>query len=141
MDRQSNHLQVLYIADAGLNWPLCSECGDMFIDFFSSNEHQFYHHSNLIAEISPFLKSKSQILGTYFHINGSKSMANLLHEFPEACEDNFNLQLFQQNLLQLGYHFSAQSAVGCTVHSGNNWCFGFHADGEELSLLAYLAEK
>jgi DNA-binding transcriptional MerR regulator len=140
IDRQGFEVDILYLADDSTNWPLKPACIDVFLDFFSYNEHQFYRHTSLAAEINPYLAENAYMLGTYFYfVNGHKSMRKLLAEYPEASKENFNIKIFQRELAQHGYNILEENHLGYTVDSGEKWCFDFHITGEEMHLMPYLA--
>lgn len=140
IDRQGFEVDILYLADDSTKWPLKQHSVDIFLDFFSANEHQFYRQTALAAEISPYLARGAHMLGTYFYLlNGVKSMRNLLADYPEASKDNFNLKIFLRELEEHGFSLIEKNNIGFTSSSGENWCFGFHAEGEEMHLMPYLA--
>jgi len=140
IDRKGYEMDILYLADDSINWPLRPGCVDIFIDYFSSNEHQMYHHSALFKEISPYLASGSYLLGTYFYFQkGVKSMHKLLADFPEGSKENFNLPIFLRKLKEHGFELLQENQLGYTTDSGEKWCFGFHVTGEEMHLMPFLA--
>jgi hypothetical protein len=80
------------------------------------------------------------MLGTYFYlVNGGKTMRKLLADYPEASKENFNLNVFLRELKGNGYRLLEDNHVGFFTNSGEKWCFGFHAAGEEMHLMPYLA--
>ena len=140
IDRQGFEVDILYLADDSTKWPLKNGCVDIFLDFFASNEHQFYRPTSLSAEITPYLAADSYMLGTYFYlVNGHKTMRKLLADYPEACKDNFNLDVFLRELKADGYELLEDNNLGYITDSGEKWCFGFHVTGEEMHLMPYLA--
>lgn len=95
MERENYRLPILYIADSTLDLPLCPSCIDVNIDFFATNEHNFYRRSFFYEELTPLLKPGAWIIGTYFYFeNGWRSMQKLLSQYPKCSDNNFSLQYF-----------------------------------------------
>ena len=139
IDSTDSNFNILYIADASLDFPIRKNSVDLFIDYFSSNEYQFSNHHWLVHLITPYMKKDGLTLGTYFYFHkGKKSIQNLLNYYPEAYEQNFNLPLFL-NALQQDWSILNQTNIGFTTQTGTNWAFNYHVDGEEMHLFSYLA--
>jgi hypothetical protein len=135
-------LNIFYLADNSQNWPIVPHSIDLFIDYFSTNEHQFSSQSWLQEQISPFIKDGGEIIGTYFYFkNGKISMRNLLSFYPEACNHNFNLPRFLQAMKDSHWCLTDNVNIGCTKNSGKNWAFSYHVDGEEMHLFSYHARR
>lgn len=135
-------LDILYLADAGLDFPLADGCVDGFIDFFGSNEHQFYRHDDLLVELDRFFASDAVLLGTYFHMPPmGASVRRLCREYPEAHVRNFDLRLYRQALDRARFSVAESVAVGSVTDSGENLAFSFHEQGEELSLFSLFARR
>jgi hypothetical protein len=140
IDRQDFDLDILYLADDSTNWPLKPGIVNIFVDFFASNEHQFYRQTSLPSEIAPYLASCAYMLGTYFYlVNGARSIRKLLADYPQASKENFNLNIFLRELKKNGYTMLEDNHLGYFTDSGEKWCFGFHVAGEEMHLIPYLA--
>lgn len=141
IEKQGVERDILYIADSSTKLPLKNNCVDVNIDFFAINEHNFYHRSFLLARLMPFLANDAYLLGTYFYFqNGVKSMRNLLREYPTCAEYNFNAAYFLRALSDAGLEMRDSENVGFTTDSGDNIGFSFHAKGEQMHLLSYLAQ-
>lgn len=111
----------------------------MNIDYFAVNEHNFYHDTFLYDEIAPYMKEKSQMLGTYFYFaGGKKSMATLIEEYPTAFSKNFSLPYFLSHMKD---KIIDQEDCGFTTSSGANIGFSFHSEGEKMYLHSYLASN
>ena len=139
IERKSFEVDILYLADDSTKWPLKPGCVDVFVDFFASNEHQFYRQTSLPAEITPYLARGSHMLGTYFYFNGVQSINKLLVDYPEASKENFNMKIFLRELAEHGYSLVEENQLGCITNTGGKWGFGFHVEGEEMHLMPYLA--
>ena len=142
MERENHHLPILYIADSTLNLPLCPGCVDVNIDFFATNEHNFYRRSFFYEKLAPLLKLGARIIGTYFYFeNGWRSMQKLLRQYPKCSDNNFSLQYFLKMAAQTGIVIDKKEVCGPSIDSGNNIGFSFHQKGEKLFLLPYTAHR
>ena len=63
-------------------------------------------------------------------------MNKLLHDYPEASRDNFNVRWFLQNL-ERDFQLRDTDDCGFSLDSGDNLGLGFHVRGEELHLQPY----
>jgi len=141
IERQKCGLDILYIADAGLEPPIKPRTVDINIDFFALNEHNFYHHTFWLDHLSAYLKDNALALGTYFYFDhGHKSMQKLLREYPESYVNNFSKQYFLKSIKN-GFKMIDSDELGYTADSGENLGFSFHITGERMHLLSYLAQK
>ncbi|WP_281680239.1 MerR family transcriptional regulator [Synergistes jonesii] len=142
LEERGTSLDILFIADNSTHLPLAEGSVDIFIDFFGSNEHQFYNQSSLINELAPYFSPSAQIIGTYFSIrNGQRSIRSLIENYPEACHDNFNLYSFRKGLDSAGFTKVESAVVGKTSNVGSNWCFGFMAKGDSIELLSFWCKR
>lgn len=142
LERCNTDIDILFIADNSMEWPLVHGKVDIFVDFFSSNEHHFYNRSHLINDIKHFLAPASHVVGTYFFFpNAQLSIQNLLRDYPEAYHYNFNLSSFIAAMKEAEFTKIDSSLIGTTSNIGNNWCFGFMEKGEDISLLSFLAGR
>lgn len=142
MERENHRLPILYIADSTLDLPLRSSCIDVNIDFFSTNEHNFYRRSFLYEELEPLLKPDARMIGTYFYFeNGWRSMRKLLNTYPKCSADNFSLPYFLHSAADIGIVIDKKEVCGPSTDSGNNIGFNFHHRGEKLYLLPYSAHR
>lgn len=135
-------LDIGYIADDSLNFPIKNECVDLFIDFFSSNDHLFCNQDFLHDHMCNFIKPNGKILGTFFHVpRGKKTTANLLRNYPDASKLNFDLHEFNNALSRNHFYVLEDSEIGYTKDCGSNWAFVYHEKGEEMHLYSYLAQN
>ncbi|UQZ89916.1 hypothetical protein C4J81_12110 [Deltaproteobacteria bacterium Smac51] len=139
IDRQKHGLDILYIADSGLTPPLKFETVDINIDFFATNEHNFYHHTFWPDHLRPYLKPGAQLIGTYFYFDGGyKSINRLLREYPESYRRNFNRKYFMESM-DNHYQIKEVEDLGYILDSGENLGFSFHVKGEKMHLMPYQA--
>lgn len=140
IERQNYRLPILFLADSSTSFPIRKGCVDLNIDFFASNEHNFYHDSLLLKELKPFFSSNGRTVGTYFSFpSGRLSMKNLLREYPGSSKNNFSLPWFEQETERCGFRLLHEKTCGSTIDSGDNLGFSFHEYGEEMQLTTYLA--
>jgi len=135
-------LNILYIADSTENLPVSKGCVNLFVDFFGSNEHCFYHHYSLMDTLSWCFAPDAKILGTYFHYrHPSASVRQHCIDYPEAWEQNFHLGTYMESLKAAGFRMKDEESVGGTRNVGINLAFGFHQPDEWLMLHSFLAQR
>jgi len=135
-------LDILYIADAGSDYPLRKGCVDILIDFFGTNEYCIYRHSFLAEDILKYLGKSAEIIGTYFYFEPfSKSIKLLTKEYPENYEYNFNIQKYRESLRRASFNVIDYEDIGFTKDSGDNLAFSFHIKDEKMSLYSFHAKK
>lgn len=140
IERQGPPCNILYIADASGIPPLRHGIIDRNMDFFAVNEHNFYHEDFYLSQMLPYMKEDCWAFGVYFFFrNGGRSMGKLLHDYPEASANNFNIRWFFQNLEE-NFQLCETDDCGFSLDSGDNLGLGFHCPGEELHLQPYLAK-
>lgn len=140
IDRLNLGLDILYIADDCHQMPLKAGCVNVFIDFFGSNEHNFYHHSPLLSLLKPLFSPGAALSGTYFSFNPmSRSIQQLIAEYPEATDLNFSRFHYEEAVRQSGFTIRIQDPVGVVTESGDNLAFSFHCSGEKMALTRYWA--
>lgn len=142
IEKQRSDLDILYLADSSTRFPLKPGSIDLHLDFFAANEHNFYHDTFLFKELFPYLAPKADLIGTYFYFDHApRSMKQLLSQYPESYDKNFNLDYFHTSLEKSGYTLLEEEDCGCTTDSGSNLGFGFHVKGEKMHLLPYHGRK
>ena len=139
IDRLNLNLDVLYICDATFELPLKKGCVDIFIDYFSSNEYNFFNHHYLLDKLEPYLHQNTNILGTYFYFKpGSRSMKQAMLDYPETWDKNFDHASFTNHFISEGRYSSVdEEPMGCVTDSGTSTAFTFHLLGEEMHLHSY----
>lgn len=142
IEREHYQLDILYIADSSTNLPIVKHCVDLNLDFFAVNEHNFYHETFLLDQLTPYFTETAQLLGTYFYFDGGRrSMKNLLSAYSECSPNNFSLPYFLEQAAASGIRLSDSEDCGFTTDSGNNLGFSFHQTGEKMHLMSYLATR
>ena len=142
LDRSAPDLEILYLADASLDFPIRWGCVEGFVDFFGSNEHGFYHHQDLVCGLERFFSPRALVLGTYFHYPpGGASVRQLCREYPEAAMHNFDVRRYRRILEDRGFRVEEGEPVGAVTDPGKNLAFSFHRSDEELGLWSFLARR
>lgn len=143
LEASGSDMEVLFIADDGTDIPVCPEVVDVFVDFFGSNEHQFFNDSLLIEKLSEYLASNAYIVGTYFSITGGRqSIKNMKSYYPEASSNNFNLEFFRESVEKAGYIGVMSECIGETSETGDDYrCLGFVDKGEKIRLDSFMFKK
>ena len=136
-------VEVLFIADDGTDIPLSQGVIDVFVDFFGSNEHQFFNDSVLIEKLAPYMAPISYVVGTYFSIpSGKQSIKSMKYFYPEASSDNFNLAIFRDDIKKAGFLGIMSEEIGETTETGEDYrCLGFVDDDEKIRLDSFLLKK
>ena len=101
IERQGAPCNILYIADSSDTPPLRRGIIDCNMDFFASNEHNFYHPGMYLKQLLPYLKPQCELFGVYFFFkNGHKSIRKCMADYPESFKHNFNVQWFFSEIKQ-----------------------------------------
>lgn len=128
---------ILYIAAAGPRLPLREQVVDCTMDFFSSNEHNFYEQGLYLPQLIPYLKDNTELFGVYFYLEGGEhSMRNLKRDYPTSDPNNFNVHWF---LDEMGKNFRILETEECGAveDCGHAAGLDFHNTGDPVHLLAY----
>lgn len=143
LEMTGTDIDALFIADDGTDIPISHGVVDVFIDFFGSNEHQFFNDSMLVDKLSPYMAPISYVVGTYFSITGGRqSIKSMKHFYPEASSDNFNLALFRNRVKDAGYQGIMSEVIGETAETGEDYrCLGFVDNNEKIRLDSFLLKK
>ena len=143
LEMSGSDLEVLFIADDGTDLPICPGSVDVLIDFFGSNEHQFFNDSMLLEKMSEYMADMSYVIGTYFSIPGGRqSIKNMKHYYPEACSKNFNLEVFREGIEKAGYIGMLSECIGETSETGDDYrCLGFIDKEEKIRLDSFMLKK
>lgn len=141
IDRQGPPCNILYIADASETPPLREACVDCSMDFFASNEYNFYRTGFYLSTLKPYLRADARLFGVYFFFrHGKKTLQNLFRDYPESAPESFNERWFLRELRE-NFTILETDDCGSSDNSGKNLGLGFHEPGEELHLQAYAAQR
>lgn len=132
IERLGLNLNILYIVNNDILYPLKEQCVDIFIDYCSSNEHSIFSDTFLLEDISPYLKKNGVVYSTFFSFNEfSKSIKTLCASYPENNINNYKLNWFKQNVPK-NYTITNHKQIGHSENSGDGISFIFHQNGEKI---------
>jgi DNA-binding transcriptional MerR regulator len=140
IESQNWNLDILYLADAGMDYPIIPDSIDIVIDYFSANEHNCFSQDYYLPKLQHLLKADHDVIGTYFSFDGQASRKSLQNEYPECKSNNFVWKDYKQMLLSQGYVLTHEDYIGFTLDSGNNVGFSYHVAGDKLHLHSYEAK-
>lgn len=131
--------EILYLADASMQYPLKQHCIDILVDFFSVNEHDLYFKEPYHMQLMPYLNHSSIIIGTNMHLQpNARSRKHYASKYPECNADVCTFKSIEQPLSQSGYQIT--SRLLCSLNeTPNQYSFACHINGEELRLVYYEA--
>ena len=130
---------ILYIAVAGKQLPLKEQVVDYTMDFFSSNEHNFYEQGLYLPWLQPYLKDEAELFGVYFYLEGGEhSLRNLRQNYPESEPNSFNAHWFLEEM-ERKFRMLETEECGMVDNCGKASGLRFHVSGDRLHLLAYHA--
>ncbi|HWP50573.1 MAG TPA: MerR family transcriptional regulator [Clostridia bacterium] len=134
-------MNILFIADASVDFPLRDGCVNLLINFFGENEHQLYFKNFLIDDVARYLAPGSEVLGTLLSLpSGSKSLRMLHKKYPESGKDAFCDKCLREYYQGQDGLFQWEALDGMDK-TPNNFSFSCHVDGEPLSISYYHAKR
>lgn len=134
-------LDILYIADASLDYPLARECVDVNIDFFSSHEYDFYFKGRYFDSMEPYMKQDAVIVGTNISMNeNAKSRKLFAQKYPEGTLERLKFYRVEEDLNRLGYLVKSKK-LGTVYETRNSYSFSCHITGEELNFLCFTGKR
>lgn len=141
IERLGLNLNILFIADAGMEYPLKKECIHLLVSFFSDGEHQLYFKDPLVVDTACYLAPEVQILGTSILFgNNSPSFRALQKKYPEGSAGAFREDLVKEYYRKCGYRLQWET-LGTLNQTPNQFSFECHVNGEPLTLASYIATK
>lgn len=131
--------EILYLADATMNWPLKPKCANVLIDFMGDNEHGLYFNNFYIQDVKPFLSESAVIVGAaQGYLKGAKSLELLAKQYPEGKLSGFTWDELDSQYLNVGYkRFLSQ--VGTMKKIAKKRAYKWHKDGEEMFIGGFYA--
>lgn len=134
-------LDILYLADASLSYPLAEGCIDVVVDFFSSNEHDFYFKNQYYDELDPYLKQTARVFGASMDLDcHAKSRKLYEKKYPEGNKDLMQYPVMERNLKENGFSVSHKK-IGSVRKSQNMLSFSCHLNGEEMRFYYFEAQR
>ena len=132
---------ILYIADASADYPLMPGCVDICIDFFGSNEYQFYHEEDYIQAVAPFLADKSTVIGSYMDLDKHAESRKLVaKKYPESSSRCYSFGGITSELERQGFGYD-YTLAGSLSKTQNKFSFACHIDNEEMRFYRFTATR
>lgn len=133
-------LEVLYIADAGENYPLKNQCIDLQLGFMGENEYTFYHKQHQIFDIQRLLKPGSQTIQVFSSCEiDSQTRQRQMLQYPEGGDRRGNISYLVEDYKACGCSVDL-IRVGEVLHTKKHHSYQAHVDGEALTLYVYHAQ-
>lgn len=141
IDRLNLGLDILYIADNTMNWPLRRQCVDLLVNYMCDNEHCLYFKTPYITDVDPFVKLKAEVIGIVLGFRkGEVSIRNLQKKYPEGDAHGYFWTQVPHIYEKAGYTFSRQQ-IGTITKTIKQYSFECFQDGEELLIGHYHARR
>lgn len=132
-------MNILYIADASMNWPLRHHAADVLISFMADNEHSLYFDMPYIRDIKRYLSPSAPVIGAALGYHyGAKSLKELKKKYPEGSNTAFIYEAFPMMYEAEGYQMERR-VVGSMRKTAAQYAFSCHVDGEELLMSHFAA--
>ena len=132
---------ILYIADASMNYPLAEHCVDVNVAFFSCIESDFYFKSNYFESMEPYMKPDALITGVDLDMDDqAKSRKLFMQKYPEGSPDKLKIPLEREVLKKLGYTVTDR-VIGSVWETKNRFSFACHLPKEEMRIVYFKAER
>lgn len=139
ISRLNPNYNILYLADASMNWPLKPHCVDLLINFMGDNEHGLYFKNFYIQDLKPYLADSAMIIGgAQGYHSGAKSLSNLSQKYPEGNISGSNWDKLEYLYQCAGYQ-RVLYPVGSMKHLAKKRGYTCHQDGEELLIGSFYA--
>ena len=133
------NLDIVYIADAYVHYPLRHGCVDILVNFMGDNEHSLYFRSSYLADIKPYLSDEAEVIGSVLGYSpDAKSLEALRRKYPEGDRLGYRRDLWDKIYAQEGYRRES-SLAGAIMKSTGLYSFECHQDGEALYMEYFLA--
>ena len=141
IERLGLDLDILYIADADLDWPLRKNCVDVCLDFFSSTEYQFYHENSFLHDVEPFLADKAAVIGSYIDLPPSaQTRRRVKAKYPESSSRIYTFSAILQELQRQNFSVASRD-MGAILKTQNRFSFECHVNGEEMRFYVFRGDK
>lgn len=134
-------LDILYIADAGENFPLQKNSLDYVVALFGENEYSFYHKNTQLHDIAALMKPGAKAIGAYQSMKWDcRTRKNLQKKYPEGNYRMCNMGMFQKEYAQNGF-FMQHQLLGTVMKTLKHHMYTEHIDGEPIEIYGYVACK
>ncbi len=132
IDQLNLDLNILYLADASVNWPLRRESVDVLVNFTGDNEHSLYFKTPYIRDVKPFLKRDARVVGAALgYHSGARSLQNLAEKYPEGDLGGWRWDERRRIYAAEGYEMS-ERVEGTMRTVMKRFAYACHEEGEEI---------
>lgn len=134
-------MNILFIADASINYPLRDNSVQLLINFFGEDEHQLYFKNFLIEDVKRYLSPDCEVLGTLLSLPPSSKSFRCLHrKYPESSKTVFCDKELSDYYHTQNYDITWET-LGSLDKTPNQFSFSCHIDGEPLTISYYHAKN
>lgn len=134
--------QILYIADAGTDYPIKNACIDRYISFCGEGEYQLYHQNCYLMDAQQYFKPDIQIYGMYLSYDrNAKSRENLWKKYPESSKNCYDIKHLSENFKSCGYELDIEQIGAITDCGARVYAFACQVIGEVLRMYSFTARK
>lgn len=134
--------QILYIADAGTDYPLKSSCVDRYITFCGEGEYMLYHQNCYLMDAARYFKDDVRVHGTYLSYDRTaKSRKNLLQKYPESSSREFQMEYLMEDYKKCGYEMAIEQMGAITDCGARVYAFACQVIGEVMRIYSITAWK
>lgn len=139
IEAQNPNLNVLYILNSGLDFPLKKNCIDIVVDSYSFNEFSLFHDAYPLTRLKPYLHENSIIIGSYFSYDqNSKTIKNMKKMYPRSLPNNLTDSFMIENMRTNQLVLSLHEEVGEITNPGKY--LKYHVKGEVASFYIYVGK-
>lgn len=135
------NLNILFIADAGMDLPLMHGSVSLFLNFFAAGEHSLYAQNSLLTDVLDFLKPNAQVLGAQVTFpDGQRTVAKLHQKYPEGDLQGFSEAKLREDYAKHGFRLDYKRE-GTVLKTPDRYSFACHVDGEPMQIASYYAQR
>ncbi|MEG1932201.1 MAG: hypothetical protein RR075_03725, partial [Pygmaiobacter sp.] len=139
IERLNLDYDILYIADAKLEYPIRKNSVDILIDFFGNSEYQFYNKNSYITDVSDYMKDACSAIGAYMNLgSNSQSTKNLSIKYKRSSPNLYSFPQLRMDYEKLGYLISSE-VLGSVYETQKQFSFSCHQNGDEMRIYYYQA--
>ena len=135
-------LNILFLADNSMNYPLRPNCVDYHINFLSDNEHMLYFENTFALDCAPFDAPNAVILGCYWgYPENSRTLRNLKVKYPEASSQLHSIIKFKHDYQKAGYRLDLKK-IDCVIPpKTEKYIFSCQYGDDPLTIYSFMAVR
>ena len=141
LERLNLNFDILYIADAKVQYPIRLGSVDYLIDFFGNAQYQYYCHDSFIDDADKYLKNEAAVLGSYMNFDANaKSRLRIAQKYKRSSPRTHMFSALKSDYEHLNYDVTS-NYVGSVFKTQDQCSFTCHVDGEEMRIYYYTAKR